>query len=111
MNRIPLKTLILAAFVILLSTMAITNLQGLSALSDINGRLTSLVDNAMAQVQITAEIQKNMQEISRDEKNTILALTQEEMDTFALLIDKGITNIEGLQKELDPLLSEEMKTG
>jgi len=109
MNRIPLKTLILAAFVILLSTMAITNLKGLSALSDINGRLTSLVDNAMAQVQITAEIQKNMQEISRDEKNTILAMTREQMDGFATSINKSIANIEDLQRKLDPLLSEAVR--
>lgn len=98
MNRISFKMLILTAFVILLSTMGIIGVLGITSLSTMNSQLNNIVDNSAEKVKLAARIRQDVIFISRAEKNIILAETQEDMDEFA-------TIIQTTEKELDEKLS------
>lgn len=100
MNRITLKALIISAFVILLTTMCITNYLGLDSLSGMNQRLNSMVDGSVEKVKLAASIKQGLLVISRAEKNTILADNQQAMDEFANNADKASTV---MKQEIDAI--------
>jgi methyl-accepting chemotaxis protein len=102
MNRITLKALILSAFVILLSTMGITNYLGIDSLSGMNQRINTMVEDSVEKVKLAAQLKQNILFVNRAEKNIILANTQEEMDDFALETDDVLKE---MQQESDILRS------
>jgi len=100
MIRIPLKVLLIGAFVILILLMGGTNFIGVDALSSMNERLDGLVNGSAEKVKLASGIRQDLLAVNRDEKNLILAEAPEEMDAFAA--DIAGTR-EGMREKLEKL--------
>ncbi len=107
MNRIPLKTLIISAFLILLFAIALTSVLGISSLSQMNSRMNLMVDEAAEKVKLADRIRQDLLTINRAEKNIILASTQQEMDTFAKVIAQTRDEMREKRNQLRALADEE----
>lgn len=109
MNRITLKALILAAFIMLIGSIAITNFQGISSLADMNGQLNSIVDVSAEKVKLAARIRQDLLAISRSEKNLILADDKQLMDKFDREIEQTKSEMIKKRSALSQLVNDEGK--
>ncbi|WP_409419726.1 methyl-accepting chemotaxis protein [Marinomonas sp. RS-M-Aa-14] len=109
MNRVSLKTLIVSAFILLLTLMGITNYLGIFSLSGINEKLNNIVDFSARKVTLAEEMRQDLLYISRAEKNIILSNTAEEMDVFAAEAQKKQAELLGYFEEIRFIANDEGK--
>jgi methyl-accepting chemotaxis protein len=81
--RLTIKAKLFIGFGLLLLLMLAMGLVGVNKLAGMNDRITGLVDVSAEKVKLAARINQNLLEVTRAEKNLILADTQQEMDTYA----------------------------
>ena len=74
-----------------------------------NNRLNHVIDNSAEKIKLAAHINEEVIAISRAEKDIILATTQEEMDNYALFIEKLLTTIDKRIKNLRELMDDDGK--
>ncbi len=81
----------------------------MNRLSGMNERINKIVNVSAEKIKIAARINRNVVEIGRAEKNMILAVTQEEMESYASTIEDLEIELEERKQRLEGLASEEGK--
>jgi PAS domain S-box-containing protein len=108
--KLTLKTQLLGGFITLLILMLISALNGLTRLSGINERLNAIVDVSAEKVKLGARINQDAIAISRAEKNTILAKSQNEMNVYADFIEQTLSDMQDRRSTLRELVDHEGKS-
>ncbi|PYE35179.1 methyl-accepting chemotaxis protein [Idiomarina fontislapidosi] len=107
LKRINLKTMVIAAFFVLIASLILTSFQGLRATDNINSSMTRLVNGPAEQARKSARLERDMQELSSLAKSFIL-----ERDLYAMQQLKSdiATKADSMQERaasIKPLLSTE----
>ncbi|ADK84678.1 methyl-accepting chemotaxis sensory transducer [Desulfarculus baarsii DSM 2075] len=101
MKRIGLKTKLGALLALAAATAIVIAIIGMNGMSDIDQRLERLVNVSAERVKLAARMGQNLLAIQRDEKNAILAETDEAMDAY----DRSTAeNVKTLQTRRETLL-------
>ncbi len=110
MKNLSLKVKLFLVLGILTTVAIVVAFLGLDKLSGMNDRLNGIVDGTAEKVKLGGQINQNMLEINRAEKNIILAKTTEEMDEYAAFIDATKKTMQDRRKELRNLADDAGKT-
>jgi len=105
--RFTIKFKMLLGFAVVLALLAVSSVLGLNGLGDMNGRLNSLVNGSAEKVKLAARINQNVLEISRAEKNIILARSTTEMAEYADLIRQSEQQLRERMERLGKLVDDE----
>lgn len=105
--RFTIKLKLALAFTLMLCLAGAIGLLGISSLAGMNDRLNTVVDVSAAKVQLGQDVQRLTSDVSRFEKNIILAPTPEEMDAFAAEIAARRNEIRSTLDQLRKLANEE----
>ncbi|MFW5869921.1 MAG: HAMP domain-containing methyl-accepting chemotaxis protein [Planctomycetota bacterium] len=76
---------------------------GINKLGGMNDRIDDLVDRSAEKVKLAESLRRSMLEVSRAEKNFLLAKTQEEMDGYSDRIDKARDEMQSHREQLREL--------
>jgi len=107
--KLTVKAKLFGGFGILLVALAASSLLGITMLSGMNDRLNTIVRSSAEKVRIGARINQNLLEITRAEKNMILAETQAEMDGYAAFADETLLAMQERQQRMHDLSFERGK--
>ena len=83
MKSLTVKARLILGFSVVLLILLIASLVGINKLAGMNDRIGGLVNSSAQKVKLAARVNQNLLEISRAEKNMILAETQDQMDEYA----------------------------
>lgn len=104
--RFNMKAQLFGGFVLILVLMAFSTAMGLYGMNLINDQLNFITENTAVKIQLGGELQRDVLEVSRTEKNMILAKTQAGMDRYQQEVDQILAEHEVRRKELRGLLDE-----
>ena len=107
--KLTIKARLFGGFAVVLMLMVISALVAMNDLSGINDRLNNIVDVSARKVELSAHINQDLLTISREEKNFILAETQERMDKYEGLIEQTRKEMQDREDTLKKLVSEDEK--
>ncbi len=107
---LTIKNKLILGFTSLILCLFVASLFALSRLADMNDRLNKIVDVSAEKVKLADEVRRDVVAVSRDEKNLILADTEEKMDAFAAAGKESETNLQERLKQLDALAEGEDRT-
>jgi len=98
-------------FIILLSFVVIfcISLLGIEALHSLNNRLNKIVNVTAEKIKLGARINQNLLEITRSEKNIILASEISEIDQFDAFIEKTREEMKNRRAKLRELVNDDGK--
>ncbi len=105
--KLTIKARLFGGFSILLVIMLISAFVAMYKLSGINGKLNGIVNSSAEKVKLAARINQNLLEITRGEKNLILADTQEQMEKYAGFIEQTRTEMQSRREQLRALADDE----
>ena len=107
--KFTIKARLFVGFALMLLLIVLSAGLSINKLSGINDRLNGIVDGSAQKVKLAARINQNLLEISRAEKNLILADTQEQMEKYAGFIDQTRKEMGSRREDLRKLADEEGK--
>jgi methyl-accepting chemotaxis protein len=110
MKNLSLKLKLFLVLGILTAVAVVVAFVGLNKLAGMNDRLNSIVNQSAEKVKLAARINQDLVEISRAEKNIILAETAEEMDKYADFIATTREEMKARRDDLRKLADEAGKT-
>lgn len=82
---------------------------GINGAQSIKNNLDTLVDEDANRVALALRIQRNLIDMQRNEKNMIMAETDEAMNQFAKEFDENMNHVDKLREELRVIVSNENK--
>ncbi len=88
MNKLTLRAWLLISFGVLFLLLLSANIIGIASLANLNDKLNALVDGPVERLSLAKDLSNNLTEISRSEKNLILASSQQDMDNYASEMDE-----------------------
>jgi|GEM_PF-911623 len=104
--KMTIKGRLIGGFALVLLLMAGAGAMAMLKLSDMNKMMGRVVNRTAEKVKLAARVNQNLLEISRAEKNIILASTQEEMDEYAAFSDQAAEEMRRRREQLRELADE-----
>jgi methyl-accepting chemotaxis protein len=98
--KLTIKAKLIGGFSLILVLMVASALLAVNGLGNINNRLNNIVDSSAEKVRLAGGIDQNLLEISRAEKNMILASTQEQMQKYGSFIDDTLKQLQDRRERL-----------
>ncbi len=105
--KLTIKAQLFCGFFLLIILLLIASILAIGKLGGMNERIGGLVDSSAEKVKLAARINQDVLAISREEKNIILAETQEEMDRFANFAEQNQKNLQQRMEQLEKLADSE----
>ncbi len=107
--KLNIKTKLICGFGIVLVLMLVSTWIGISKLGNMNQNMNNIVDVSAEKVKLAAKLRQDLLDISRAEKNIILAKTKEEMDQYAQAINTVKKTMQERRDSLRNLVDESGK--
>ncbi len=107
--KLTIKGKLIGGFSLVLALMLIAAVIAVSNLSGMNNLLNGIVEKSAQKVNLAGDINQNLLEISRAEKNLILADTQERMQQYGAFIESTLKQMKDRQENLKNLSDEQGK--
>ncbi|MCA9730796.1 MCP four helix bundle domain-containing protein [candidate division KSB1 bacterium] len=105
--RFTVKLKLIAGFGTILILLTFVAIISINKLGGMNDRLNSIVDVSAEKVKLASKVQSQLLEISRAEKNIILASTQDEMEEIAQYLEKTRKDMQQTRQSLRNLVDDE----
>ncbi len=107
--RLTIKARLFGGFALVLILMVISVVLAMDKLADVDKMLTQIVRGSAHEVKLADRINQGLLEITRAEKNLILADNVEQKETYAAYIDRVEKEMENHRQELKELSDENGK--
>ena len=101
--KMTIKTQLIAGFSTVLLLMIVSAVIGLNRLDGMNSRMDGIVNGSAQKVKLAARLNQNVLEISREEKNLILAKNEADMQIYISSIKNSRTQMQGRRDALRQL--------
>ena len=98
--QISIKARLLAGFGVLLVLIAVAGVLGITRLNGMNNRIESIVSSSAESIKLGARINQDLLDISRAEKNIILATDAAERAEFRTRIEEARSNMAERREDL-----------